>query len=74
MAVKSLAAKIIYREGIGYLSSMPKESIAPFAIEYLGLEKERLKLEKIIQESTIKEKEKISDLLRRSGIVSTMRP
>ena len=74
MVVKSLAAKIIYREGIGYLSAMPKESIAPFALEYLGLEKERLILEKVINSNSIEHKNRLVEIIKKSGIISTMLP
>jgi glutamate dehydrogenase len=69
---KSLAARMVYREGYDTLEAMPVNVIAPLALEFLGIEHDRLGLADLVDESTMAQSEKISSILRKAGIFSTM--
>ncbi len=72
MMAKSLAARIVYREGFEYLETMEDDDLAVVALRYLDLEQQRATLIDEITESNLNSKEIVSTLLRYSGIFSTM--
>ena len=72
MMAKSLAARIVYREGFEYLETMEDDDLAVVALRYLDLEQQRATLIEEITESNLNSKEIVSTLLRYSGIFSTM--
>ncbi len=72
MMVKSLAARIVYREGFEYLEKMEPTDLARLALRYLDLEQERTTLVNAILNSSVGEKKRIATLLRDAGIFSTM--
>ena len=72
MMAKSLAARIVYREGFEYLETMEDDDLAVVALRYLDLEQQRATLIQEITESNLNSKEIVSTLLRYSGIFSTM--
>lgn len=72
MMAKSLAARIVYREGFEYLDSMPVAAIAELSLRYLRMEKERAELVQRLERSGVPDRERISHLLDRSGILPTL--
>lgn len=63
----SLAARIVYREGIEYLESLPMSAVADTAIRYLRQERETAALHHEILESDLPHRERIAQLLERGG-------
>jgi len=72
MMAKSLAARIVYREGFEYLQSMSLHMIAELAIRYLSLELERRQLTEEVEHSELPSRKRIAELLHSAGILSTM--
>ncbi|TVQ52221.1 MAG: glutamate dehydrogenase [Phycisphaerales bacterium] len=72
MMAKSLSTRMVYREGFEYLESMPLAAIPSLAIKYLHMELERQSLATMVDESNLDQKERIRELLNRSGILSTI--
>ncbi len=72
MMAKSLAARIVYREGFEYLESMSNDAIAELAVRYLDMDLERRRLIESVNKSKLPERERIVDLLARAGILSTL--
>jgi glutamate dehydrogenase len=72
IVAKSLAARIVYREGFEDMESMPTHVIGELAIRYLRLELERLALIDEVDASTLTSKSRIAAVLRHAGILSTM--
>ena len=72
MMAKSLAARIVYREGFEYLEAMEDEHLARLAMRYLELEQERASLIEEILSSDMHYKERVATLLQDAGIFSTM--
>ncbi len=63
----SLASRIVYREGLTYLESMPRPAIAELAARYLEQE---LRVEKLVAQvmaSELPEREAVAELLREGG-------
>ncbi|MFT7620336.1 MAG: glutamate dehydrogenase [Planctomycetota bacterium] len=69
---KSLAARLVYREGFEYLESMSEKTIARLAVQYLRLETEREELAHEVQSSNLPSKDRIVSILDRAGILSTL--
>jgi glutamate dehydrogenase len=69
---KSLAARMVYREGFDSLESMPMDAIASLATQYLQLELERGQLTDEVRESDLLHKERIVGLLDKAGIFPTL--
>nr|MBC8201502.1 hypothetical protein [Planctomycetota bacterium] len=69
---KSLATRIVYREGFEYLETMEDPDLAGLALRYLDLEEEREKLTDTILSSDLQYKERVAALLHDAGIFSTM--
>ena len=69
---KSLAARIVYREGFESLESMPLGAIAELALRYLKMEVERRKLVEQVRASTLLDRDRIAALLQKAGILSTL--
>jgi len=72
MMVKSLAARMVYREGFEYLETMEDDDLASLALRYLDLEQERTTLVDAVLDSNLQDKRRIASLLRDAGIFSTM--
>jgi glutamate dehydrogenase len=72
MMAKSLAARIVYREGFEYLETMEDADLAGLALRYLDLEEEREKLTATILSSDLQYKDRVAALLHDAGIFSTM--
>ncbi|HIO52243.1 MAG TPA: amino acid dehydrogenase, partial [Phycisphaerales bacterium] len=72
MMAKSLAARIVYREGFEYLETMENADLAGLALRYLDLEEERETLTKEILKSDLQYKDRVAALLHDAGIFSTM--
>ena len=72
MMVKSLAARMVYREGFEYLETMENDDLAGLALRYLDLEQERTTLADAVLNSSLEDRHRIASLLRDAGIFSTM--
>ncbi len=72
MMAKSLAARIVYREGFEYLETMENADLAGLALRYLDLEEEREILTEEILKSNLQYKDRVAALLHDAGIFSTM--
>ena len=72
MMVKSLAARMVYREGFEYLETMEDDDLAGLALRYLFLEQERTTLVDAVLDSDLQDKRRIASLLQDAGIFSTM--
>ena len=72
MMAKSLASRIVYREGFEYLETMENEDLAGLALRYLDLEEEREILTEEILKSNLQYKNRVAALLHDAGIFSTM--
>jgi len=72
MMAKSLAARIVYREGFEYLDAMPMAAIADLALEYLRRELERQKLAESVLGSSLEQRERIAGILCSAGIFATL--
>jgi glutamate dehydrogenase len=73
LIAKSLAARIVYREGIEAVEDVEVESIGPLAAEFLHREAKREDLADEVESSTIKHAAQIADVLRTSSIFSTVK-
>ena len=69
---KSLAGRIVYREGFEYLESMPMAAIAELALRYLRLDVERRHLVQEVQTSTLPDRARLVEVLSEAGILSTL--
>ena len=69
---KSLAARIVYREGYESVECMSTEKMGELALDYLRQESERRRLSAEIMGSELPNKERIARLLDRSGILPTL--
>ncbi|MCP4759151.1 MAG: hypothetical protein GY894_09960 [Planctomycetes bacterium] len=74
LIAKSLAARIVYREGIEAVEALETESIATLAVEYLHREIERECLAAEVDASLIDHAADIAMLLRTTSILSTIHP
>ena len=69
---KSLATRMVYREGYAALEAMPEDVIASLALDFLRIEQDRLELAKLVEQSSMDRAGAIGDILRKAGILSTM--
>jgi glutamate dehydrogenase len=69
---KSLAARIVYREGFEALETMPLPSIADLGLRYLRLERERRALAAEVERSDLPNRQRIAQLLAAAGILPTL--
>ncbi len=69
---KSMAARLVYREGFEFLETMSEQALAKLALDYLRLETERRRLAEEVSASDLPHKERIARLLERAGILSTL--
>lgn len=69
---KSLAARMVYREGFEYLESMPTTAIADLGVRYLHLELERSRLVNEVTKSELPDRQRIAELLGEAGILTTL--
>jgi hypothetical protein len=72
MMAKSLAARIVYREGFEYLETMENADLSSLALRYLDLEQERENLTAAILKSDLQYKDRVAALLHDAGIFTTM--
>ena len=72
MASKSLAARLVYREGIDPLEKMPSGTICSMALDFLKLEQERDQLAAEVDCCSLPHADRIANLLRQTGILSTI--
>ena len=72
MMAKSLAARMVYREGYKDIESMPVEALKSLAVRYLRLEHERTELAQKIEKSSLPDAARVAQLLRSAGILSTL--
>ncbi|OQR89545.1 NAD-specific glutamate dehydrogenase, partial [Thraustotheca clavata] len=63
----SLASKIVYREGLQYVESLPESNLANIAVSYLKQEKKVHALVGELEASNLAHREEIADLLIRGG-------
>jgi glutamate dehydrogenase len=69
---KSLAARIVYREGFEYLESLPMNAIADLAVSYFKRETERLRMIEELRKSDVPDRERMIAVLSETGILSTL--
>lgn len=69
---KSLAARMVYREGFEYLETMPMAAIADLGVRYLRSELERTQLVDEVAKSTLPDRQRIAELLGEAGILTTL--
>ncbi len=69
---KTMATRLVYREGFESIEAMPDEAIASLAVSYREREKERADLADTVRESTLADKERIAQILDRAGILQTL--
>ncbi len=69
---KSLAARMVYREGCASLEAVSEDVIAPLALRYLQLAEERRQLAREVDGSSIDHRDRIGNLLLNTGIFTTM--
>ncbi|MDP7028826.1 MAG: NAD-glutamate dehydrogenase [Phycisphaerales bacterium] len=72
LIAKSLAARIVYREGIEAVEAVEAESIGPLAAEFLQREIERERLAGEVDGSRMADAAEIANLLRTTSILSTI--
>ncbi|HWB20776.1 MAG TPA: NAD-glutamate dehydrogenase domain-containing protein, partial [Phycisphaerales bacterium] len=70
---KTLAARLVYREGYESLEEIPSSAIPELAIGFLREETERKRLVQAVAQSSLPEKTRIADLLAQTGILSSVR-
>ena len=73
LIAKSLAARIVYREGIEAVEAVEAESIFALAIEFLHREQQREELAESVDGSSIEHADEIAKLLRTTSILATIR-
>jgi hypothetical protein len=69
---KSLAARMVYREGFEYLETMPPAAIADLGVRYLRSELERTQLVEELAKSNLPDRQRIAELLGEAGILTTL--
>jgi glutamate dehydrogenase len=69
---KSLAARMVYREGFEYLETMPLAAIAELGVHYLRLELERSQLIEEVSTSSLSNRTRVAELLGEAGILTTL--
>ena len=72
MAAKSLAARLVYREGVDPLEKMSTETICGLALDFLRMEQERKELVAELEDSALPHHDRIATILRQTGILSTL--
>ncbi len=72
LIAKSLAARIVYREGIEAVEAVEAESIGPLAAEFLQREIDREGLADEVDGSSMPHAAEIANLLRTTSILSTI--
>ena len=72
MVAKSLAARLVYREGVDPLEKMSTATICELALDFLRMEQERKELVAELDDSSLPHHERIAAILRQTGILSTL--
>ena len=70
---KSLAARIVYREGIEAVEAVEAESMLGLAVEFLHREQEREQLAETVAKAPIDSAADIAELLRNTSILASIR-
>ncbi len=70
----SLASRIVYREGLDWLESMPAEAIAPLAERYLVEEASIKALASKVRASQLPNRDRIAMLLEAGGVAAAFNP
>ena len=73
LIAKSLAARIVYREGIEAVEAVEAESIFSLAIEFLHRESQREQLAQAVDHADIEHAHDIAELLRTTSILASIR-
>jgi glutamate dehydrogenase len=63
----ALSCKIVYKEGLDYIDSLPDATLANIALSYLESEKQVTRLTELLEASDLAEKDEIAALLSRGG-------
>ena len=63
----ALSCKIVYKEGLDYIDSLPDATLASIALSYLESEKQVTRLTELLEASDLAEKDEIAALLSRGG-------
>jgi len=69
---KSLAARMVYREGLESIEAMSDSAIAETAIRFLAAEQERRSLAEEVMDSQMVDRDRIARILNQSSILSTL--
>ena len=69
----ALASRMVYREGLDWLESMPAEAIARLAERYLEQEAEIRQLVAQVRTSGLENSETIATLLETGGVAAALR-
>jgi len=72
LIAKSLAARIVYREGLESVEAVQTDSIPELAVEFLRREHQRAQLAAEVEDSTMDHAADIAALLRTTSILSTI--
>lgn len=67
IVASSLATRIVYGEGLGFLAEVPDAGIAQLAIGYLKGAREAERLAEVVLASELPDKARVAELLRRGG-------
>lgn len=67
LAAKSLASRIVYREGVDFFASMPPAAIAAVSLEYLRQDVFTRQLVDEVSKSALTHRDRIAELLTRGG-------
>ncbi|HMN95693.1 MAG TPA: NAD-glutamate dehydrogenase [Phycisphaerales bacterium] len=67
LVAKSLASRIIYREGVEFLQKMPASAVGEIALEYLRTEVVTRQLVAEVADSSLPHRDRIAALLARGG-------
>jgi glutamate dehydrogenase len=67
LIAKSLAARIVYKEGLDFLEDMPMAAIAETAVRYLRQERETKQLRDEVLASPLAHRDRVAELLDRGG-------
>jgi glutamate dehydrogenase len=73
VVASSLASRIVYREGLDWLESMPAQAIATLAERYLAEESQVQALARQVRSSQLEHRERIAMLLETGGVAAALR-
>jgi glutamate dehydrogenase len=73
VVASSLASRIVYREGLDWLESMPAQAIATLAERYLAEESQIQALARQVRSSQLEHRKRIAMLLETGGVAAALR-